>query len=80
LTSIKSLLGRTDAAARDAQHLNLSVAAETGRTAAQVAINWLLMSPAVSAPIIGVRTMEQLHDDLGAVGWSLSETPTGMSE
>ena len=51
----------------------LSVAAETGKTAAQVAINWLLMSPGVTAPIIGVRTMEQLQDDLGAVGWSLSD-------
>ena len=51
----------------------LSVAAETGKTPAQVAINWLLMSPGVTAPIIGVRTMEQLQDDLGAVGWSLSE-------
>jgi aryl-alcohol dehydrogenase-like predicted oxidoreductase len=51
----------------------LSVAAETGKTAAQVAINWLLQSPGVTAPIIGVRTMKQLEDDLGAVGWSLSE-------
>jgi aryl-alcohol dehydrogenase-like predicted oxidoreductase len=50
----------------------LSVAAETGKTAAQVAINWLLMSPGVTAPIIGVRTMQQLDDDLGAVGWSLT--------
>jgi aryl-alcohol dehydrogenase-like predicted oxidoreductase len=50
----------------------LSVAAETGKTAAQVAINWLLMSPGVTAPIIGVRTMKQLDDDLGAVDWSLT--------
>ncbi len=51
----------------------LSVAAETGKTAAQVAINWLLQIPGVTAPIIGVRTMEQLHDDLGAAGWSLTQ-------
>jgi aryl-alcohol dehydrogenase-like predicted oxidoreductase len=50
----------------------LSVAAETGKTPAQVAINWLLLSPGVTAPIIGVRTMEQLQDDLGAVGWALN--------
>jgi aryl-alcohol dehydrogenase-like predicted oxidoreductase len=26
----------------------------------------------VTAPIIGARTMEQLNDNLGAAGWSLS--------
>jgi aryl-alcohol dehydrogenase-like predicted oxidoreductase len=47
------------------------VAAETGRTPAQVALNWLLDAPGVTAPIIGTRTPEQLDDNLGAVGWSL---------
>jgi aryl-alcohol dehydrogenase-like predicted oxidoreductase len=47
------------------------VSAETGRTPAQVALNWLLDAPGVTAPIIGVRTREQLDDNLGAVGWSL---------
>ncbi len=51
----------------------LSVAEETGKSAAQVAICWLLQRPGVTAPIIGVRTMQQLEDDLGAVGWSLTE-------
>lgn len=54
----------------DALH---AAAEETGRTPAQAAINWLLQNPVVTAPIIGVRTMEQLEANLGAAGWQLSE-------
>ena len=49
-----------------------SVAQESGKTRSQVALNWLLSHPAVTAPIIGVRSPEQLAEDLGATGWSLS--------
>jgi aryl-alcohol dehydrogenase-like predicted oxidoreductase len=49
-----------------------TVAQETGKTAAQVALNWLLCQPAVTAPIIGVRTLDQLSEDLGATGWTLT--------
>ncbi|MFE9744719.1 aldo/keto reductase [Saccharothrix saharensis] len=48
-----------------------AVAAEVGRTPSQVALRWLLQQPGVTAPIIGVRTPEQLRDNLGATGWSL---------
>lgn len=50
----------------------LEIAAQTDRTPAQVAINWLLQQPAVTAPIIGARTMEQFTGALGATGWALS--------
>jgi aryl-alcohol dehydrogenase-like predicted oxidoreductase len=50
-----------------------AVADEAGKTPAQTAINWLLQKPGVSAPIIGARTMEQLENNLGATGWSLTE-------
>ena len=49
-----------------------AVAAETGKTIAQVAINWLLQRPTVSSIIIGARNEEQLKQNLGAVGWSLT--------
>lgn len=49
------------------------VAEEAGRTPAQVAINWLLRRPTVTAPIIGARTMEQLDANLGATGWALTD-------
>lgn len=49
------------------------VAEETGKTPAQIALNWLLNRPGVTAPIIGVRSLEHLKDNLGATGWALSE-------
>jgi aryl-alcohol dehydrogenase-like predicted oxidoreductase len=48
------------------------IAEETGKTYAQIALNWLLRQPAVVAPIIGARTVHQLEDNLGAVGWELT--------
>jgi aryl-alcohol dehydrogenase-like predicted oxidoreductase len=52
------------------------IAAETGRTVAQVALNWLLQRPTVSSVIIGARTEVQLRENLGAVGWKLSQEQT----
>ncbi|MBS1251431.1 MAG: Protein tas [Anaerolineales bacterium] len=43
-----------------------------GKTPAQVALNWLLRQAGVTAPILGARTLEQLEDNLGCVGWALS--------
>lgn len=51
----------------------LAVAEEAGKTPAQVALNWLVHRPGVTAPIIGVRNSAHLQDNLGAVGWQLSE-------
>ncbi len=48
------------------------VAEETGKTVAQVALNWLLQRPTVSSVIIGARNEEQLRQNLGAVGWNLT--------
>ncbi|MGW8066261.1 aldo/keto reductase [Streptomyces ziwulingensis] len=49
------------------------IAEETGRTVPQIALNWLLRRPTVSSVIIGARNEEQLRQNLGAVGWSLTE-------
>ena len=49
-----------------------AVAAETGKSVPQVALNWLLQRPTVSSVIIGARNEEQLRQNLGAVGWNLS--------
>jgi len=50
----------------------LALAKETEKTPAQVALNWVLNTPGITAPIIGVRTMAHLEDNLGATGWALS--------
>ncbi|MHC9418185.1 aldo/keto reductase [Sphingomonas citri] len=49
-----------------------AVAAETGRTVPQIALNWLLQRPTVASVILGARDEAQLCDNLGAVGWALS--------
>ncbi|HLV34048.1 MAG TPA: aldo/keto reductase, partial [Spirillospora sp.] len=49
-----------------------AVAEEASKTPAQVALNWVLNRPGVTAPIIGARSMSQFEDNLGAIGWSLT--------
>ncbi|MEE7476988.1 aldo/keto reductase [Methylobacterium hispanicum] len=49
-----------------------AVAAETGKSVAQVALNWLLTRPTVCNIVVGARTEEQLKQNLGAIGWSLA--------
>ncbi|MFD6158543.1 aldo/keto reductase [Nocardia sp. NPDC060256] len=48
------------------------LAAETGKTVPQIALNWLLRRPTVSTVIVGARNEEQLRQNLGAIGWELS--------
>ncbi|CAB3792906.1 aldo/keto reductase [Pararobbsia alpina] len=48
------------------------VAEETGKTVAQIALNWLLQRPTVATVLIGARDEEQLRQNLGAVGWNLT--------
>lgn len=48
------------------------IAAQTGKTVAQVALNWVLGRPTVSSLVIGARNEQQLRENLGAVGWSLT--------
>jgi aryl-alcohol dehydrogenase-like predicted oxidoreductase len=48
------------------------VAAETGKSVPQIALNWLLQRPTVSSVIVGARNEEQLRQNLGAVGWNLT--------
>ncbi|MEG8180702.1 aldo/keto reductase [Nocardia terpenica] len=47
------------------------IAAETGRSVPQIALNWLLARPTVSSVIVGARNEDQLRQNLGAVGWRL---------
>lgn len=43
-----------------------------GASVSQIALAWLLTRPMVASPIIGPRSLEQLEDNLGAAGLSLS--------
>ncbi len=48
------------------------LAKQKEKTVSQVALAWLLTNPLVTSPIIGPRSLEQLQDNLGAVGLELS--------
>jgi aryl-alcohol dehydrogenase-like predicted oxidoreductase len=49
-----------------------AISKETGKTIAQISLNWLLQRPTVSNIIIGARNEEQLKQNLGAVDWNLT--------
>ena len=49
-----------------------AIGAETGKTVAQVSLNWLLQRPTVASVIVGARDEQQLRENLGAVGWNLT--------
>jgi aryl-alcohol dehydrogenase-like predicted oxidoreductase len=57
-----------------------AIAEQRGKTPAQVALNWLLQQPGVTAPILGARTLEQLDENLGSTGWTLSTEELGRLE
>lgn len=60
------------------------IAGETGRSVAQVALAWLMTRPGVTAPILGVRTLDHLKDNAAAGDVELSaeqiERLTAVSE
>ncbi len=49
------------------------VAKETGKSVPQIAINWLLQRPTVANVIVGARNEEQLKQNLGGIGWNLTQ-------
>jgi aryl-alcohol dehydrogenase-like predicted oxidoreductase len=49
------------------------VVKETDKSTPQIALNWLLQRPTVSTVIIGARNEEQLRQNLGAIGWTLTK-------
>jgi len=49
-----------------------SLSAETGKSVAQLALNWLLRKPTISTVIIGARNEPQLRDNLAAASFTLT--------
>lgn len=54
------------------------IAKSRNKTVAQVALNYIVWKGAI--PIPGARTQEQLRDNIGAMGWRLSDTEVAMLE
>ena len=49
----------------------LRLAAELGKTPAQLALAWVLSHPEITVAISGADTIAHLNDNVGAVGWTL---------
>ena len=72
-TGLSSLLRR------DREGALPRVAQETGRTVAQVALNWCLARPGV-VTIPKANSVEHIREDCGASGWRLSEAQRAALE
>lgn len=47
--------------------------AKYGKTPAQGAINWLVHTPGITAPIIGGSTPDKIEENIQAVGWRMEQ-------
>jgi NDP-hexose 2,3-enoyl reductase len=75
-TAARAGSGRADeviSANRPALEAYEKLCADLGHDPADVGIGWLLAQPAVTAPIVGPRTMEQLDGSLRALAVSLDQ-------
>lgn len=65
--AINAVTGRLNEQALKTADVVSDIAKSIGKTSAQVALAWTLVNPAVTAPVLGVRTVAQLKDNLGAL-------------
>ncbi len=56
------------------------VAERVGKTPSQVALAWIADRPSVTAPIVGARTLAQLHENLAAAELHLDSASTAVLE
>jgi aryl-alcohol dehydrogenase-like predicted oxidoreductase len=52
------------------------VAAEAGRTVAQVVINWTIHQPGITSALCGAKRQWQIEETAAAMGWRLSPQQT----
>jgi aryl-alcohol dehydrogenase-like predicted oxidoreductase len=50
-----------------------TIAAERGKTPAQIALNWLMSKDELIIPIPGAKNKKQAEQNAGALGWQLTE-------
>lgn len=49
------------------------IARDTGRTVAQIVVNWTIQQPGITAALCGAKRPEQIRETAGAMGWRLTE-------
>lgn len=48
------------------------IAAKYGKSVPQLAVQWLTSRPGVSAPLLGARTVPEIEENVGSVGWTIA--------
>jgi len=56
------------------------IAAKYGRTLAQLAINWVVGRPGVSCSLLGARTVSEVEENAGGVGWDLGNADLALAD
>lgn len=49
------------------------IAAESGKTVAQLVINWTIHRPGIATALCGAKRPDQIRDNAGGMGWRLTE-------
>jgi aryl-alcohol dehydrogenase-like predicted oxidoreductase len=49
-----------------------AMAARYGKTLPQFALRWTLSNPVISTALVGCRNVNEVEDNIGALGWSIS--------
>jgi aryl-alcohol dehydrogenase-like predicted oxidoreductase len=49
-----------------------AIAADVGKTVAQVVVNWTIHQPGITASLCGAKRPDQIRETAGALGWRLS--------
>ena len=49
------------------------IAARYDKSLPQLALRWAISNPAVSTALVGCRTVAEVEDNVGAIGWSISD-------
>ncbi|MBV8951989.1 MAG: aldo/keto reductase [Actinobacteria bacterium] len=50
-----------------------SVAARYGKSLPQLALRWGLSNPVISTALVGCRRVQEVEDNVGALGWSIDD-------
>jgi aryl-alcohol dehydrogenase-like predicted oxidoreductase len=71
--AINAMTGRLSEQALAVAAVVAEIAKETGNSPAQIALAWTLSNSAVISPVLGIRTLAQLEDNLGSLEIELSK-------
>ena len=50
-----------------------AIARDYGKTVGQLALNWVIHHPGVTAAVVGAKRASQVQENVGAVGWCIRE-------